>query len=483
MEPTQPSQRPAHPARHTGPTKEDSRPGTVAFRGLLDGLLALVSTEQQGVARGIAKELQALFTGLEQKGHYKKSSEVLTVTHLQKAVTEAVQAAIAPSKGVVQGRSWATVAAGGPVLNPLNQPTKAIPPRINRELLIRGTNLPADLAKRTPAETIQAINQVSAKKGAIAARKLPSGDVVVTFSDSTTKGWHSQNTQWIQQAFGEQAKEAYRTYAILVKGLKKADLQGITEEAFGIEIGLQSVDKVKFRLPTNPGFTRATVLVTLESQEEAQKACNQGVVWNAQILDCEPYWATLEPKQCFKCWKWGHIQRFCRKEALCGMCGTGAHGEGGRAGEALCPTKQGRVPCKCPCCGGDHAAWAKECPGRVKAKEEARQAYQYRPRAFEPAPTVATEPTAASRPIFTFGKAQTQDEEGFQRVGAKRPRLARGRPTLISVAGRDPSQSRISLGTGSTIFGASQPTQPTQPTQPAEQAQPAEDIAMESNEN
>jgi hypothetical protein len=92
-----------------------------------------------------------------------------------------------------------------------------------------------------------------------------------------------------------------------VKGLRKADLQGTTEGAFGTEIGLRSVDKVKFRLLTNPGFTRATVLVTLESQEEAWRACDQGVVWNAQILDCKPYWAILEPKQYFKCWKWGHI--------------------------------------------------------------------------------------------------------------------------------------------------------------------------------
>jgi hypothetical protein len=279
-----PPQHPAHPAGPTGPTSGGLRTGTEAFRGLLDELVALVPTEQQGTARGLAKDLQALFTGLQRRDHNKKDPEVFTIAHLQKVVTEAVRATIGPTQGAVQGRSWATVAAGGPVLNPLNllnplsQPTKAIPPRIDRELLVRGTNLPADLAKRTPAEIIQAINQVSTKKGAIAARKLPSGDIVVTFNDSTTKGWHSQNTQWIQQAFGEQAKEACRTYAILVKGLKKADLQGTTEGAFGTEIGLQTVDKVKFRLPTNPEFTRATVLLTLESQEEARRAYNQGVV-------------------------------------------------------------------------------------------------------------------------------------------------------------------------------------------------------------
>ena len=100
------------------------------------------------------------------------------------------------------------------------------------------------------------------------------------------------------------------------------------------------------------------------------------------------------------------------------------------------------MPYKCPCCGGGHAAWAKECPGRIRAKEGAREAYQYRPRTFELEPTVASTAPAAdqTRPILTFERPQLQeDEEGFQRVGTKRPRLTRGRPTLISVAGRDPS--------------------------------------------
>ena len=121
-------------------------------------------------------------------------------------------------------------------------------------------------------------------------------------------------------------------------------------------MGLKTIDKVKFRLPTSPGLTRATILATIESQEEARRACEEGVVWRAQILDCEPYWAALEPKQCYKCFKWGHIQRHCQKEALCGRCGTRAHGEGRRAGEALYPTQGDQVPCKCPYCRGAHTA-------------------------------------------------------------------------------------------------------------------------------
>jgi hypothetical protein len=88
----------------TGPRAE-------AFRGLLDGLVALVPTEKQGEARGLAKELNILFTGLEQRHHQPKEGlGGLTVTHLQRVVTEAVQAAIGTTnrgieQGMAQGRS------------------------------------------------------------------------------------------------------------------------------------------------------------------------------------------------------------------------------------------------------------------------------------------------------------------------------------------------------------------------------------------
>jgi hypothetical protein len=443
------------------------------INGLLDGLLAFIPANNKPAAQGLIDEIAAR--------HQRARSplggqETITVASLQKAVTEAVQAAVKATVSTPQARTWADVASGSLAGTPGTiqaSPRKLVPQRANREILIRGNSLPADLAKRTPAEITQAINQTTSQQGAIAARKLPSGDTVVTFKDVAAKEWHSKNNQWIQQAFGEQAKEACKTFAVLVKGLRRDDLQGVTEEAFGKEIGLRAVDKVKFRLPSNQGYTRATVLVTLTSLEEACKACDQGIVWNAQLFDCEPYWAVLEPKQCFKCWKWGHIQRYCRKLALCGRCGARAHGEGGKAGEAQCPTHSGRLACRCPTCGGNHPAWDRECRGRTRAREEAREAYQYRPRAFEaPQKEPSTRP-----PQWAFTTPQ-EDEEGYQRVGSKRLRAQpRGRPTYLAVAGRDPSQTRLSLGLGTpSTFG----TQTSQASQGQDQPQPQPQLPPQS---
>ena len=70
---------------------------TGVLRGLLDGLVALIPTGSQGTVRGLVKEIQALFTALEKKKYQAESPETVTVTHLQRVVTEVVQAAIGPS--------------------------------------------------------------------------------------------------------------------------------------------------------------------------------------------------------------------------------------------------------------------------------------------------------------------------------------------------------------------------------------------------
>ena len=66
---------------------------------------------------------------------------------------------------------------------------------------------------------------------------------------TTTRDWHSTNAGWVKEAFGQQAEESKRTFAVLLKGVRKQDLQGVTEEAFGKEVGLKTVDKVKLRVP------------------------------------------------------------------------------------------------------------------------------------------------------------------------------------------------------------------------------------------
>jgi hypothetical protein len=77
--------------------------------------------------------------------------------------------------------------AGGPP-GELPAPQKVVPPRAARELTIQEAEIPADLATKTPAQVVQAVNQATGKAGiALAARGLPSRDIILTFSDPATK--------------------------------------------------------------------------------------------------------------------------------------------------------------------------------------------------------------------------------------------------------------------------------------------------------
>ena len=198
------------------------------------------------------------------------------------------------------------------------------------------------------------------------------------------------------------------------------------------------------------------------SAEEANKACKEGVFWRYQQLFCEPYTSEIRPTQCFKCWKWGHTQKYCRSKPACGNCGTTPHLQANEECE--------RAP-RCAVCGGKHLARARECPVGQQAWQRAKSVYESRPRAYEPlaqTPIFNLPPTATPIPATqTPGPppASVYEFEGTEGLRRKRP--CRGRPTDLSKAGVAPGQTALSF---------------SQPSQPSNQAasQPASLLANAS---
>ena len=74
--------------------------------------------------------------------------------------------------------TWAAVTAGGMVA------PKVIPARNTREIHVFAPDAAPDVVNRTAQQTVQAINTASGTSTAIAARKLPSGRIAITFTDS-----------------------------------------------------------------------------------------------------------------------------------------------------------------------------------------------------------------------------------------------------------------------------------------------------------
>ena len=60
-------------------------------------------------------------------------------------------------------------------------PKIVIPERRTREIMIQAREQSADLAKRTPAQVVEAANKAIGGNSIVAARRLQSGNTVLTF--------------------------------------------------------------------------------------------------------------------------------------------------------------------------------------------------------------------------------------------------------------------------------------------------------------
>lgn len=297
------------------------------------------------------------------------------------------------NKHAEQGKkSWAKVAAAAlPTrTHAANTPKAIIPARRSREVMIKTAQQDEALAGRTPTQIIQAINTAlmlpPGAVGAVAARTLFSGDIIVTFKDDA--GQYMQKGDWVTKAFGETATVKGREIAVHVSGLPARPLRGISDDDLTKQLSQHNGDimRAKKQIPKHPEARFATAVLHLSSAEAAMALCSNGVIWEAQIFDCSPYNADLKITQCFRCYAFGHIQTYCARAARCGGCGSAAHGDGGKQGEEQCPQKQGDGTFKemtCCNCGGKHTAWDRRCKAAKAEQARIKEAYATRPKQFE----------------------------------------------------------------------------------------------------
>jgi hypothetical protein len=363
-----------------------------------------------------------------------------------------------------QRPSYASVAR-----QPTTGPTgnvQIIPERRTRELLIRNGNPPEDLARRSAVEVVAAVNTAIGTNDAVATRRLPSGDVILTFQDVIPKT-ALQDRTWVQRAFGERALLHESEFAVIVKGLPVSRTARVDPGQLlkNIQQRITEATRLKIETPRVPTARFTTAILHLRSVEAATRLCEQGLVWEAQIFNCEPYSADLRLRRCFGCHQFGHYSRFCKNKPRCGHCAGAAHPQG----ETGCP--QLHSVKKCVNCGGPHPAWDRNCPKALEAKELAQEAYQHRPRQFE----VSGSNTRRTRRTTP---APSQDsDDGFQVVRSKRQRTdlpsqrsqsraseapaRRGRPPLgaldkVTIQSRDITQM---FSQGTDPFALSQETQ------------------------
>jgi hypothetical protein len=326
-------------------------------------------------------------------------------TAVQTALRE-TGATPAPS---ITPKTWANVAGGALAAQ---EPRIVVPARREREVVVRKGD--SDASQRTPAEVVRAVNTALGDSEAVAARRLQSGDTLVTFSEGAKA--YKTDDAWIAEAFGSTATRARREFTIVARRLPQKQVRAANAQPDTFLSSLQTTNsnadicRIQPRMPQRSEF--ATLIIGCRTVESAQKLCRNGLLWEAQIFDCEPYYAEAEVRQCYKCFKFGHHARFCKAHARCGHCAAAAHA----GGEAACPQFTPSAKKRCVNCSGNHTAWMRSCPDWIKQRKRADEAYVHRPRQFEIAGTRSPLQTVVATPPPQRNDANTEpnvDHDGF----------------------------------------------------------------------
>ncbi|KAJ5766171.1 uncharacterized protein N7511_003787 [Penicillium nucicola] len=120
---------------------------------------------------------------------------------------------------------------------------------------------------------------------------------------------------------------------------------------------------------TRPGErAEGSILIEFTSPVMANRAIVTGVVWGKQIHHVSRFCREGRVKLCRKCQKPGHIQSHCSNVFNCGHCADGHP-------TWECPSTKGQaIPVKCANCGEGHRPTSRECPVKIVAMNEAKQA-------------------------------------------------------------------------------------------------------------
>ncbi len=314
--------------------------------------------------------------------------------------------------------SYADIAKQG--LQDHSSRIRPVPARRARELIIASGNEETGKKQRTGRELVRDINTELDCEAVVAARRLPSGDVLVTFDKEDDKTKWAKDPK-VTQAFGTTAKVRTREYTVIAHGIRVA----------------------------------APLHIGIAEPEQANKLIDHGLLFGSELHDCEVFSGDCKITQCFKCYSYGHIVKHCRSVVRCGFCAGPGHVSND------CPSKEDHEKHRCAVCKGgpNHVAWARQCPVRQRQVAAARHAYLVRPTQFQVRTTLhqrekarAASPISldidmdfnierSSTPIAFQASAETVLESDTEGEFVQ-PKQKRGRPTITSTLQRSAQGSQ-----------------------------------------
>jgi hypothetical protein len=443
---------------HKGREQQEGKGTTTAdWQKHIDSLLSIkddLEKEEERVPRaGIRQELEkaikqarALWTQTT-RGHNATEERLIRI---ESSLEKLTKTSLAQKNQI--GQTWAKVAA--------QQATRTVPASVESQRTAIRIRLEGGKDKNASEILTEAKKAIP---GAYAVRLLQSGDIDVIVPDQTTKD------RVLNQPEVEGCKILRQDYLIEVPGVplrlrvnsgKDADNSSLIREICeGTKRTIPGIAINRIRWLHDPeaqakraqaeGKTRGTLILGLPTQALQLKAVKCGIVIDSQLFETRLFDHSLQVKQCFKCSQWGHTQSACGRQEKCGQC-AGPH--------ATRTCLKERI--SCVNCGRPHRAWQrKECQ-TFQAYLEGIQAK--RANLFAQSASVRnegyTQATLQSDGFQIVQPRKRQRQETPTSSQIPQPRKGPGRPTYIDIAGRDPQQARIHIGSLNASASQATPT-------------------------
>ncbi|EDN03944.1 predicted protein [Histoplasma mississippiense (nom. inval.)] len=187
--------------------------------------------------------------------------------------------------------SWAKVAGQG-------IPEKPVPNRTLREITVLRRDceaLPAEEA--TPPAIVAAVNAriMDVTKGKVlAARCLPSGDIILTTDARETREALTKSSTWLE-VLGQKAKAKHTLYPVMVKGVPMGNtnwkeeqqaIKAIYAQNEGLRRGVQ-IERLSLRRNASLQAKVGSLVLSVTSPQQANLLVDNGLIIDSIFCDVE----------------------------------------------------------------------------------------------------------------------------------------------------------------------------------------------------
>jgi hypothetical protein len=183
---------------------------------------------------------------------------------------------------------------------------------------------------QTSGRLVESINAARSSKAGkvLAARKLDSGNIVITADSYETRNLIEHEEGWTKVIAGK-TKVKGRRFRVMVHAVRTNRIETTNQEKALAGLQAQNPqlkDKVKFLKLTwkqktlKVGKLHEPLLIDVGTPEEANTLVLEGLLHNHELKNCELFHSECIMTQCFKCYQYGHIAMTCRRPQKCGNC-------------------------------------------------------------------------------------------------------------------------------------------------------------------